>query len=726
MRSSRFMRGQSPLGDQFHFDDVFLTDLEADVPLSYSEASSHEGVESSHSARRLTNGNPHRLVPYCIPAPSVSLRRHYFPLYDNDNGMPRRHFLSEWEKKAILSRLQDEEPVNEERFQRRLMNVQMRNANPYISAVRLRRARQAEREMHQLHTEHLRLEKHRNDVHFRFKHLPTLRTMDRMVRRSEIWYIVIVSHVFLTALIHERKIQEALEKLSFVLGPMAKRFVTLRRKRRERAALTQEMLHLIPFPTPQVIMSMKDKFFWGWPPVLLEQLGQRSTPTYMRAGEFLMHEGDIGRAMFMITLGSVEIIIKNKNKDKRRSLDNALHFPIFAPCYVGEFALVCKEPRMASIRCNTDVGFWTVLQQDYEELSQYLNPEVKEKLRTNTDDRRRTNLKKLFPLKVELLRKFTYFERFTHEGLTKFVENVDPVVLHDGEFLNVAGTLDSSVYFIQDGVVMLIDENGDETPVQTGSCIGMFECACGVNERKTASIVSVNYCDIWRMPRRLLLDVGLSEPDALLHCRKAAKHARAQEIVKEERTPNYVLLDPYLSFCMLPSQLKRMYQLCTPYIFLTGEKIVFMGQKLTALILIVKGAVDLTVANNTEQESFRVRATSKEARPPEMLEGLRGYTYVIGAYEFAASVPKYTCTATSYGLTEAFIIDIKEVEKNLPPELVTIMRDHQLGRDIVARAYSDRDYNSLYDNKPFSFAQTYRSLREKEQRKQQKKEGFIR
>eukprot|EP00796_Vickermania_ingenoplastis_P011422 gene11422-7926_t len=707
MRASGDALGPSP-----GFDETFLTagsELRGKRSPDVFSASTTESEE----------GTTRDIVPLRIPPPPLFSRRKYFSLEERDTV--GRHYLSSWEKTAILSRLQGQQCVDEATFQSRLSNVYTRNTNPYIEAVQRRGEREWQLLLEARREELYAVEKRRNDIFYRYKNLPLLRNVDKYIARAELWITVVISHVFLRALIKERKICEAMDTFALLLQPMVHRYVEVRRRRREREALTQEMLSVIPYPTPQIIQSMRGLFFIGWPSALMELLASRSKPNFLKAGSYILHEGDAGRWMAMITYGTVRVMFKKKNQNKSRSQDNCTWIPdLNPPCYVGEFALVCREPRVASILCVTDVGYWTVSPEDYEFVKQFLSPEVLSRQRESTDNRRRDNLKRLFPLRPGFLRKFSYFEKFSVESLTKLADEVSPIVLHDGDYLIKAGTIDTSVYFIQDGVAVHIDEEGNETDVHTGTCLGMFDCVCGVNEKKTTSVVSVNYCDIWRMSRDLLMDVGLSEPHALLHCRRAVKEERALSMQKETKVPAFLRYDPYLSFCFLTSQLSRIYQLSSPCIFLHGERMVVMGQSLTSLIMIVKGSVDLTVAINGEQETFRLTTAGeqKDKKRKEHVPGRMGHTFVLGAYEYAASLNKYTCTASSYGLTEAFIVDLHEVNAVIPPELHTIIRDNLEGKKLVTSAYNQKDFHILTSNPTSSFSHMYRKMKESAMKKQ--------
>lgn len=643
------------------------------------------------------------------------------------------HALSEWEKLAILARLQPRAEVDEAEFQRRLSRSQQRNRPSFIQHVRNHAAAEQSLYTQRVEEEYARAQMRREVVYSRSKNLRYHRLIEQFKQRASAWYRIIVCHVFLTALVQERKVHEARETFSKLMAPMIRRHLALKHRRAEAQQLLRENLSRIPFPYPHIIESMHGTFFSGWPQFLLEQLASKAKPMFLRKGTYLMHEGDIGRVMFMITTGTVSIILRKKGVDKRRTKDNSIGvFEIKAPCYVGEFALVCKEPRSASIYCETDVGYWAVSPEDYEEVAKHLSPEVASKQREATDVRRRQNLKKFFPLKVEWLRKMPYFAGFSDASLAKITESVEPIVLHHGDFLFQKGELDSSTYFIQDGIAVQRDETGVESTITTGSCVGVFECSCGVNERKCSSVVSVNYCDIWRLTRETLIDVGMAEPAALLRCRSVAKAERAL-VMKKPRTPFCLRYDPYLSFTLLPVHISRLFETATPSVYLNGERVVLMGQSVTTLVILWSGTVDVMVIKGGQQETFRLSFARPAADAPgqsvdpenaDMLAtfGSHGVSRVIGAYEYAASLHQYICSVTSFGLTEAYLVEKQKLDTVVPPLLQSILRSDTRARDILARATKLQDFSILFANKEFSFAHQYKVRRDSEKERTEKKQ----
>lgn len=687
------------------FQETFLSTLE--IPLGEYSDDESQVVEE-------------KLAPFeCPPPPRLTRKHHYYSLTKSDRTS--RQAMTDWEKKAILSRFHRHADLNIENFQRRLSNVAIRNTDRYVAFVRQRA--ETEREaVAQCAEDQLRIESaRRNRIFFRHKNMVYLNRLDKFITRAKAWYEIIVFHVFLTALMQERRVQEALETFSFLMSPMVKRFVAIKRKREAAAALTRERMNDIPFPSPQVIQSMYGTFFSGWPSLLLEKLVAKATPMYLKQGSYLMHEGDLGRVMFMITKGTVSIILRKKGGSKCRTKENSSGvFCIHAPCYVGEFALVCKEPRSASIYCETDIGYWAVLPEDYEEVAQHLSPAVASKQREATDVRRRQNLQKFFPLKVSFLRKFSYFQIFSDIALERIIASVEPIVLHDGDFLFREGEMDSSAYFIQDGIAVHRQQSGAVSKITTGTCVGMFECSCGVNEKKRGSVVSINYCDVWRLRRDIINDVGMSEPNALLHCRKAAKRDRALEIKKEPKTPAFIKNDPYLSFTLPPVYINKLYELGKPNVFLNGERLTLIGQSVRSLAIVVNGVVDITVVFNGEQQTTRMYAgetrNSILSHEKAELNLPHGHTLVLGAYEFAASLSQYAYTATSFGLTEVLVVDRAALNTTIPPEMQTFMKNKR-GIATVLTAFKSRSFAVLENEKEQGSAYLYKQDRDHQKKK---------
>ncbi|KAG8344019.1 Cyclic nucleotide binding domain [Trypanosoma vivax] len=632
--------------------------------------------------------------------------------------------FSEWEKKAILCRLKNHEPVSEEEFSARLMHVHDRNTLEHIEEVRSRAARIATGDLQRQLSEHQRMSSKREVAFARYRNLRNILRDEVQLCRTKRWYTIVLSHVFLRVLLKERRVHEAFEKIVWLLVPILKRRVAVRKKHAEAAALTRRNITNIPRPTPSVINSMQGTFFTGWPSRLLEQLTEKAKPLYLKAGHYLMHEGDMDRCMYMITAGTVTVILLDKRKGKRRTKENSkAHFSLSPPCYVGEFALVCKEARTASIVCETDVAAWSVSPEAYDEVAQYLSTEVASKQKEATDVRRRANLKKFSPLRVDFLMQFPFFEKFSTAALNKICETVEPIVLHNKDHLFSARDMDPSAYFIQDGTAILVDENGDRHAVPRGSCVGVFECFCGVNERKRSTIISQNYCDIWRMSRDALLEVGMSEPAAFLCSRNAAREHRALEVKKPPVVPDTLRKDPYLQFCLTRQLMSRMWEISRATIYLNDEKLVIQGQPFHHFIILHRGVFEMTlfsakgeqvVLQATIGNSGECSAGTSPARPRDSqeLQHDKFVSHALGAYEYCALLTHYSATVISRGVSEAFVVELSQFNSLVPNDLKRIIETDKRARDYVQCCHRERNPSILNENVNHSYVAHYRRNRE--------------
>lgn len=643
------------------------------------------------------------------------------------NSMYMGEVIGEWERKLIFSKLKHNSPVVEHDFQRRLCEVHKRNSATYVRGRQLTAAlNEAEKQEKRILKYNQRGER-MADIFARHRNLVNILRQEAQVRRARQWYTIVLSHVFLTALIKERRVHEAYERISWMLVPIVVRRAAVRRRRIEAEKLTKKNLVNIPSLSPTVIRSMQGVFFNGWPSHLLERLAEKARPIFLTAGSFLMHEGDLDRCMYMITLGFVKVIINDPTRGKKRTVEcSKASFSLTPPCYVGEFALVCKEPRTASIQCETDVGAWIVSPEDYDEVAQRLSSEIASKQRDATDVRRRANLQRFFPLSVELLSQFPYFEKFSTAALTKIISGVEPLVLHDGDPLFSKSDIDTSAYFIQDGTAILINEDGTRRTVPRGSCVGIFECACGVNERKKCTIISKNYCDIWRMSRDVLLDVGMSEPAAFLYCRSAAKSNRAAVIVRPAHAPLSLRKDPYILFSLTRQLIARLWEMSVSVIYLNDEKLVIQGQPFKQFIILHNGVFE-TKFFSSSGEHQNVRITVKNDQfTVDVLSGVSAanassmdvspkaqfFSLVLGAYEYASSSLQYCSTVTSYGLSEAFVVDLAQFDAIVPFELKSIIEKDKKGREYIYKCYKENDPDVLTTHMTSSFSSIYRKNRE--------------
>lgn len=675
----------------------------------------------------ITNSEPIR--QFSSPPPPESTPRSR--LRDTKPKPGSRRIFTDMEKQIIFSRVQQTEALDEEERQIRLSRVRERNQDNYIESVKNRSSLLAEKVLETKLENIIDTEKKRNDILFRSQNVLLLRRLRTFIERSELWYTIVVSHMFLTIIIQAQKEQQALEKLSFLFQPLVHKYISLKRIAAEQEVFVRQ-LPSIPYPTPEVIQNMSGQFFNGWDPSLLKDLTSKAQLKVVKQGRFLLHAGNVDRTMYMVTYGTVSILLRRQGETcKRRTRENSIILlSMDAPCYVGEFGLVCKERRTASVYCETDIVAWGISPSHYSQVAKYLDVDLGQKQRAVADERRKQNLRNLFPLRMDSLLKNPYFKCFSEDSLQKIIEHANPLVLHHEEKLFESGDLKSSAYIVQDGTVIEIDENGTNIPISIGEPIGIFECVCGVNEKKKTSIVCIGDCDLWELTRDLLIDVGLTEPNAFINCRKVAKEERAKKIKKGITPPVFFRSDAYLSFCFLPAHLSKIYRSSTPLVFINGEIIIQLGTPVTGFLTLLDGTIDVTYFHRSSRKTFRMSTkdilgecgegeeTKNDDKPKKKKgeyiwsRGIHGHTLVFGVYEYATSLPEYVCTVKSYGITEALFCDIRHVKLNTPPELQRIIKENNAGQEVVNRAYQQQNLSLLTSSKS-SFAQLYKEMKSK-------------
>jgi len=78
----------------------------------------------------------------------------------------------------------------------------------------------------------------------------------------------------------------------------------------------------------------------------LNNLVQKSQTLHLEEGEFLFHQGEMGRGMYIIAEGGVDVILENNNEQKVIAQLNQDEF-------FGEICMLKPQERTAGVRANT-------------------------------------------------------------------------------------------------------------------------------------------------------------------------------------------------------------------------------------------------------------------------------------------------------------------------------------------------------------------------------------
>ena len=91
-----------------------------------------------------------------------------------------------------------------------------------------------------------------------------------------------------------------------------------------------------------------------------EALAGRLTPVTLASGEYLMHQGEVGDAMFFVITGRLRVVLEG---DEPHIIGR-----IGAGAIVGELALLADEPRFASVIAARDTDLLRLAREDFEEI----------------------------------------------------------------------------------------------------------------------------------------------------------------------------------------------------------------------------------------------------------------------------------------------------------------------------------------------------------------------
>lgn len=540
--------------------------------------------------------------------------------------------------------------------------------------------------------------------------------------------------------------------LAVRLRPVVQRKRAQYQRRKEREALTLERLPRNPRPTPALIRQMAGDFFDGCSEPLLESLLKSAVPRSFREGEYIMFEGDYDRVMYLLTKGRVEIQIREKMlRDKRRRRDNCTgKFEMAAPAYVGEFALLCKEPRSASVQCMSDVDTWILSDSVLEETLKQMPQEFFQKQKAAAELRRKANLEKYFKYRADMIREDPLFHHWCMGALREMSDRLQPVSKLPGDILYSVGDFDPALYIVSTGTVELrrlssgtvTTPEGEEQLKQLGQVqlmthtqvFGAYE-AFFAQERRVHTARCLTNCEIWRLPRQDLLDIGINDPGALVSSRDMVMQQKLNQILKTPKAPPYFAKDPFLSFVLTPYFLNQSWQLAHPRIIPANSQLAIEGDDHRNLYVIVSGAFQVSYltpdlkkydekivvapihggvysGSNIKNDNLVAMHPSVvfcEGREESQSEAAGGENttvskprasaseigIVIGAFEFASRSQRWTLSARCVTTCEALVIDKNEMLALIPPLLTELWTTEKMPMKLILDRYKHRCVSRL-------------------------------
>jgi len=255
-----------------------------------------------------------------------------------------------------------------------------------------------------------------------------------------------------------------------------------------------------PAPGPAARRALRETpLFADVSPQMLERLIARMRLVELSPGDELMHEGDTGRELFVISEG--EVVVETAGTELARLGPGA---------FVGEIALVTDLPRSATIRAATRVELLEI-DRDVVRDAAVDHPEIVTVLLRFVRDRLIDRITRT----SELFQPFTAAERRALSHRFELVEVVPDAVMitqgepTDGLYLVVAGKVEVR----RDGEAPL-------ATLTTGDVFGELSLLGGGGS--TANVRSVTRVLALRMPATTFREVIMTHPQVLAYLAELA------------------------------------------------------------------------------------------------------------------------------------------------------------------------------------------------------------
>jgi len=111
----------------------------------------------------------------------------------------------------------------------------------------------------------------------------------------------------------------------------------------------------------RVALLAETPVFAGLPRSLLGRLATRLFEKRYEASEEIFHEGDPGRALFVVAAGRVEIVRADDGGERQLAV-------LAAPAAFGELALIDDQPRLATARALEPTSLLILYRAHFEDL----------------------------------------------------------------------------------------------------------------------------------------------------------------------------------------------------------------------------------------------------------------------------------------------------------------------------------------------------------------------
>ena len=292
--------------------------------------------------------------------------------------------------------------------------------------------------------------------------------------------------------------------------------------------------------SPHIALLQQVSFLADANMEMLELLAQKLKPLRLPKGEWVLHEKELGSAMFFIAQGEVDVI-KEDSQSKLATLGAGDVF--------GEMALILSEPRSAGVQARSELELLQLERSDFKNVIvrfpalarelrviAHKRKLLSQQLKTSRNQDVLSRLKS--KMAVNKLRELAFFaggEAPFYDTLAKVLRPVaylpEQEVFHQGE----SG---DTLFFISRGAVgVYIDESPlPDYELSVGDVFG--EMAVILEQPRNASVKTLGYCQFYELDRASFAHVCQQFPDFAERLRKLAEQREAMNL--QERALNEV------------------------------------------------------------------------------------------------------------------------------------------------------------------------------------------
>ncbi|MGV3522914.1 MAG: cyclic nucleotide-binding domain-containing protein [Candidatus Sericytochromatia bacterium] len=251
------------------------------------------------------------------------------------------------------------------------------------------------------------------------------------------------------------------------------------------------------------------------PAEALELLAQHLQSLRVEAGDWILHQDELGTCMYFVASGEVEVL-KNGSSRPVAVLGSGQLF--------GEMALILSEPRSASIRARSRCELLQLEREDFQRVMAAF-PDLDQQLRDLAHQRKSQTHKHQHHLQQEVLRRVKARMAMTRLRELHFLAQAEPTLLEaladamrpvaylPRQTVFGKGESGDTLYLIARGEVSVCTDE-HSPPVARLSAGDVFgEMALLLDLPRSATVRTETYCQFYELDRAHFLHLAGSHPD---------------------------------------------------------------------------------------------------------------------------------------------------------------------------------------------------------------------